>query len=107
MTIILFYYVDTWPSHFRILIMGDFALLQTVFRTIVKVHMTKIFLRIKSFFCLTVSFAVIGFLCYRLSNLFITDTKGTKSSVCIREVRNCVKFDNFGTMQAPVIQKVP
>ena len=38
--------------------MGDFALLQTVFRTIVKVHMAKIFLRIKSFFCLTVSFAV-------------------------------------------------
>ena len=45
-------------------------------------------------------------MCYRLSNLFITDTKGTNLSVCIREIRNCLKFDSFGTMQAPVIQKV-
>ena len=90
-TIILFHYVDTWPSaHFKVLIMGDFTLLQTVFHTIiiiiVKVLMTKIFLRIKSFFIWPFPL-LLGFLCYRLSNLFITDTKGTNLSVCISEIR--------------------
>ena len=57
MTIILFYYVDTWPSHFGILIMGDFALLQTVFRRIVKVYDKNMF-KNQVIFYLTVTFAV-------------------------------------------------
>ena len=55
-------------------------------------------------FRLTVNFAVRTSVLQ--SNLFITDTKGTKSSVCIRELRNCLKFHSFGTMQASVIQKI-
>ena len=70
--------------------MGDFALLQTVFRRIVKVYDKNMF-KNQVIFIRPLPL-LLGFLCYRLSNLFITDTKGTKSSVCIREVRNCVKL---------------